>query len=219
IFGVVPAWRASYPDVMQTLRGNSRTAGLGRGQMLRNTVVIVEVALSFVLLIGSGLMFCSFLALQHVYPGYNPQGLLTFALSDARDSEPQRRAASIRIRELQEGLCTLRSVQSVTAFAFLPLADGFRPIRWGTDPALVNPSKFQAADYQVVLPGYFETLGTALVEGRTFTGEDNVPERNVAIIDEFLAAKAFPKESAVGKRILLRIRTSEPEWVQVIGVA
>src|SRR5262249_8593397 len=90
---------------------------------------------------------------------------------------------------------------------------------WGTDPALVNPSKFQAADYQVVLPGYFETLGTALVEGRTFTGEDNVPERNVAIIAEFLAAKAFPKESAVGKRILLRIRTSEPEWFQVIGVA
>jgi len=217
-FGLVPAWWASCPDVMQTLRGSNRTAGPSGGRRLRNTVVIAEVALSFVLLIGSGLMVRSFLALQRTDPGYDPHGLLTFLLSGAQDFEPQRRAMAIRIRELQERLRVLHGVQSVTAFAFLPLADGFRPIRWGTEQALVDPSKFQAADYQLVLPGYFETLRTPLVAGRMFSEEDNAPERNVAIVDEFLAAKAFPKESAVGKRILIRIRTPEPEWIEVIGV-
>src|SRR5262245_41556394 len=57
-----------------------------------------------------------------------------------------------------------------------------------------------------------------LLSGRTFTEADNAPDRNVVVIDELLAAKAFPNESAVGKRILIRVRTPEAEWVEVIGV-
>ena len=67
-------------------------------------------------------------------------------------------------------------------------------------------------------PGYFETMRTPLVAGRTFTEADNDPKRNVVVVDTVLAAKAFPNESAVGKRILIRIRTPEPEWVEIIGV-
>ncbi len=80
LFGVAPALRAARPDVMHVLRGSSRTAGLGGGGSLRNAVVIAEVALSFVLLIGSGLMFRSFLALQHVDPGFDSHDLLVFRL-------------------------------------------------------------------------------------------------------------------------------------------
>ena len=69
IFGVIPALRASRPDVMQVLRGSGRTASLGGGRVLRNAAVVIEVALSFVLLIGSGLMFRSFVALQHIGSG------------------------------------------------------------------------------------------------------------------------------------------------------
>ena len=69
-----------------------------------------------------------------------------------------------------------------------------------------------------MLPGYFETLRTPLLDGRTFTDADNDPARNVVVVDQVLAAKAFPNESAVGKRILIRIRTPEPEWVEIIGV-
>ena len=72
-FGVVPALRASRPNVMDVLRGSSRTAGLGAAGP-RNAVVVAEVALSFVLLIGSGLMFRSFLELQHVTLGFDPHG-------------------------------------------------------------------------------------------------------------------------------------------------
>src|SRR5262249_15347210 len=72
-------------------------------------------------------------------------------------------------------------------------------------------------DFQIVRPGYFELMRTPLIEGRTFTEDDNKTGRNVVIIDDVLARKAFPSESAVGKRILVRIRTPEAEWVEVIG--
>src|ERR1700726_500868 len=78
IFGLASAWRASRPDVMNVLRGTSRNEGLASGGPLRKLVVVAEVALSFVLLIGSGLMFRSFLELQRIDPGFDPRGLLTF---------------------------------------------------------------------------------------------------------------------------------------------
>jgi hypothetical protein len=71
----------------------------------------------------------------------------------------------------------------------------------------------------VVLPGYFETMHTPLKAGRGFTDADNAPDREVVVVDEVLAAKAFPNESAIGKRILIRIRKLEPEWVEIVGVA
>jgi hypothetical protein len=108
-------------------------------------------------------------------------------------------------------------LMSVLRFPF-PLTGNFSTIRWGTGEALADNSKYQPTDWQQVLPGYFETMRTPLLEGRTFTEADNNPGRNVVIIDQFLAAKAFPHESAVGKRILIRVRTPEPEWVEVIGV-
>src|SRR5258706_1300971 len=89
IFGVAPALRASRPDVIDVLRSSGRTAGLSGGRRLRNAVVVVEVALSFVLLIGSGLMFRSFLALQHIDPGYDPSLLLTFAVSGGPAPTPE----------------------------------------------------------------------------------------------------------------------------------
>jgi putative ABC transport system permease protein len=217
IFGLPPALQASRPDVMNILRGSGHTSGLGGGRLLRNVVVITEVALSFVLLIGSGLMLRSFIALQRIDTGYNPHGLLTFQLLGPRGG-PQPQGRATFMRETQGRLRALPGVENVTASTPFPLAGGFGPIRWGLEQALSDPTKFQAVDQQTVLPGYFETLRMPLLAGRVFTEEDNAPERNVVVIDQFLAAKAFPNESAVGKRILVRARSQEPEWVEVLGV-
>ena len=219
LFGMLPALRASRPDVMQVLRSAGRTGGLGAGGFLRGAVVVAEVALSFVLLIGSGLMFRSFLALQHIDPGFDPKGLLTFNLfgvGQGPQQTPEQRAALLR--QIQEQFRALPGVESASATNPLPLADGWNPIRWGLEPALTDPSKFQAADVLFVLPGYFETMHTPLLDGRTFTEADNAPDRSLAIVDEVLAAKAYPHQSAVGKRILIRARTPEPEWVEIVGV-
>jgi len=216
VFGLAPAWRASRPDVAQVLRSAGRTAGLGSAGWLRSGVVIAEVALCFVLLIGSGLMFRSFLALIRINPGFEPHGLLTFQLLGNRGAQPEQRAAFQR--EVQNRLESIPGVQSATASFPLPLAGGFSPIRWGLEPALSDPSRYQAADFEAVLPGYFEAMRTPLLAGRTFTNADNDPKRLGVVIDQNLASKAFPRESAVGKRILSRVITLQPVWFEVLGV-
>ncbi len=215
VFGVVPAIRASRPDIADLLRAGGRASALGSGRLLRNAVVIAEVALSFVLLIGTGLMLRSFIALQRVDPGYRPQGVLTFFLPIIANS-PQQAAA--KVNDLRRRVAAIPEVSAVTASSFLPLDGGIPLARWGTQEALTDASKYRQANAFVVLPGYFEALGTRLIAGRTFTEGDNRPEAKVMIIDQNLAAKAFPHESPVGKRLLSRVFTTEAEWYEVIGV-
>jgi putative ABC transport system permease protein len=215
LFGVIPALRTAKPNLMDTLRAAGRSGALGAAG-LRNAVVVVEVALAFVLLIGSGLMFRTFVNIQRVNLGFDPQGLLTFQLLGNVGNTPQERDTFKR--QLREQLDAIPGVNSVTASFPLPLAGGFSPVRWGGAEAQADPSKFQAADLQIVLPGYFEAMGTTLLTGRTFTQDDSSADRNLLIVDQALAAKAFPNESAVGKRILFRVRTPEAQWGEIIGV-
>jgi len=215
LFGVVPALRTARPNVMQILRAAGRSGALSAAG-LRNAVVVVEVALAFVLLIGSGLMFRTFVNIQRVNLGFEPRGLLTFQLLGNIGNSPQELAAFKR--QLREQLQAVPGVKTVTASFPLPLAGGFSPVRWGGAEAQNDASKFQAADLQIVLPGYFEAMGTKLLAGRTFTEDDSAPDRNLLIVDQALAAKAFPNESAVGKRILFRVRTPEAQWGEIIGV-
>ena len=217
IFGLAPAWRAARPDVMLVLRGTSRTEGLATGGLSRKIVVGLEVALAYVLLIGSGLMVRSFLELQRIDPGFNPHNLLTFQVQTDRFYQtPGERA--VATRQLEERLRAIPGVQDVTASNPFPLTGGYSPIRWGTEEALADASKFKATDPLIVLPRYFETMRTPLLDGRTFTEEDNQPGRTYAIVDKMLADRAYPGQPAVGKRILIRIQTPDPVWVEIIGV-
>ena len=216
LFGLPPALRASRPNVMDVLRKSGRTGGLAASGWLRNGVVTIEVALSFVLLVGSGLMIRSFIALQRAEPGYEPAGVYTFLLPNL--GLPNLEARQAFVRDLRGRLLALPGVEAVTAASPLPL-DG-RPglVRWGTEEALSDPLKFQQATAHVVLPGYFEAMRTRLLEGRTFTDEDNRPESRSVIIDRVLAAKAFRGRSPIGQMLLARLRTQEPERFTVIGV-
>jgi putative ABC transport system permease protein len=220
LFGIAPAWRATLPALMNVLRGGSRNTGLASGAFLRNTVVMAEVALSFVLLVGSGLMFRSFLDLQRIDPGFDAHNLLTFQLqfpaNPARRPTAEERAAMVR--QVQERLRAIPGVVNATASFPFPLTGNFSPIRWGTAEAAKDPSQYQATDLEIVLPGYFEATRTPLLDGRAFTEDDNLPGRINVIVDQMLANKAFPGQSAVGKRILTRVRTPEAEFVQIVGV-
>ncbi|MGB7280688.1 MAG: FtsX-like permease family protein, partial [Candidatus Acidiferrum sp.] len=191
--------------------------GLSGGTLSRKIVVGLEVALAYVLLIGSGLMVRSFLDLQRIDPGYDPRGLLTFQIeSDRFLQKPEERAAATR--QLEDRLSAIPGVKSVTAAEPFPLTGGYSPVRWGTEEALADASKYKAADALFILPGYFKTMRTPLLEGRTFTEDDNQPGRTYAVVDKMLAESAYPGQSAVGKRILIRVQTPEPVWVEIIGV-
>jgi len=215
-FGLVPAIRASRPDVIDVLRKTGRTAGLGTGSMLRSLVVVSEVALCFVLLVGAGLMLRSFVALQRVDPGFDPNHVLTFQIPDTRQQDGEARAAVMRT--LHERFSALPGVQSVTVATPLPQDGGNSLVRWGTEDALTDPTKFQQGYLFTVRPGYFDTMKTRVVEGRVFTDADNMPGAHVMVIDAQLAARAFPNQTAVGKKLLARVATDQPETFEVIGV-
>ena len=215
LFGVAPAWRASRPDIARVLHGAGRSAGWGAGRWVRSGVVVAEVALSFVLLVGSGLMLRSFRELLRVDPGFDPHGMLTVMVT--RQWELSRQQGRLELlRQIQARLRAMPGVENASEALTLPLGGG-PPARNLTVPRQrpAEPSA-EGARYAQVMPGYFETLRTPLVAGRTFTEADNAPGRRVAVIDELLAEQAFPGQSPVGKRI--KTRDPDNPWVEVIGV-
>jgi putative ABC transport system permease protein len=116
-------------------------------------------------------------------------------------------------------LAALPGVESATAAAPIPLNGVMLNGRWGPPEALTDAQAFRQANYFFVLPGYFETLRTEIVAGRSFTWADQRDSAAVVIVDERLAASAFPDRPAVGERILVRVTTAEPQWVEIVGVA
>jgi putative ABC transport system permease protein len=179
-------------------------------------VAVVEVALSFVLLVGCGLMLRSFIELQRSDPGYQTENVLTLVVQNPRLPTPAARQAFKQ--RLRERLTAIPGVQAATAASGLPLDGTVNSLRWGTEAALTDPSTFQQGDVRNVLPGYFAAMRTRLIAGREFTEADNLAGTNLIIIDERVAAMAFAGRSPVGQRLLVRGRTQEPEWHEVIGV-
>jgi putative ABC transport system permease protein len=131
-----------------------------------------------------------------------------------------QRAAAETMHDLTQRFRSLPGVTGVTAANPFPLdgRDVNAFVRYGREIAMSDPSKFQQATLFFVLPGYFEMMGTRLVSGRTFTDTDNNPGAKYIVIDRRLAAKVFPDESPLGKTLLVRFRTDQPEPFEIIGV-
>jgi len=215
-FGLVPALRASRVDIADILRTGGRNAGLAGGRFLRSAVVTSEVALAFVLLVGSGLMIRSFIAIHRADPGYDPKGVFTFFLPNLARPTPEARAAFVQ--QLSDRLSGLPGVTAVSAANPLPLDGETSNVRWGPEAAAADPALFQQANLHVVQPGYFEAMRTKLVAGRTFAAADNVAGQHLVVVDTRLARKAFPGQAAVGRQILMRTGGPEAEPFQIIGV-
>jgi putative ABC transport system permease protein len=219
IFGILPALRASRPNLSQTLRAGGRTPGLHSGKYLRQSVVIAEVTLSFVLLIGSGLMLRSFVALENVDPGLDTKGVLTFTAFNPRTRTPGE--ARAYANNLERRLAAIPGVTSVTGATPLPLDGQDQNMRWGPVAAQSDPSLFQQATLHSVRPNFFEAMRVRFIAGRTFNAAENDTGSHALIIDRDLAAKAFPgqtPQSIIGKQMFCRITTPEAQMYQVIGV-
>jgi predicted permease len=204
ICGVLPALRASRPQIVDALRTSQGSSGLRAGRVMRNAVVVAEVALSFVLLIGAGLMLRSFVSILRVDPGYDPSRILTFTLQ-TRGITSQEQFQTF-LRTTADRIRAVPGVESVSAATPVPLDGGTQNIPWATETAgAADPSAFRQANFHSVRPGYFETMKTRLIDGRTFTEDDARPAAPPRIIlDDKLAAIAFPGRSAVGRRLLVR---------------
>ena len=197
---------------MDLLKRAGRSSNLASGHWLRGGVVVLEVALAFVLLVGSGLMVRSFIALQRAQPGYEPNGVLTFLLPNLPIPDDQARQAFVR--DLRARLSALPGVTGVTAATPLPLDPRESLARYGTEEALVDPTKFGQATVHFVQPGYFDVMRTRVIEGRTFTEDDNREDVRDVVIDRVLAGRVFAGQSAVGRTLLVAAANAGARAVQ-----
>ena len=215
--GLVPAVHGSRLRVVDQLKERTGTAGTPGGARLRTGLVVGEVALSFVLLIGTALMIRSFVELHRIDPGFNVERLLTFELNlpftRYRDAESRSRFHA----EFQERLSGLPGVVAVSGVTPLPLAGEPFNGRYTSAPVADESSEFGQAQYRLVLPGYFETMQTELRAGRYLTRDDDVNARPYIVVDETLAQKAWPGEVAIGKQLWARV-SQEMEAFEVVGV-
>jgi predicted permease len=215
--GLVPALEASRFAVAGALRDRSG-GGLTGGNGLRRALVAGEIALSFVLLVGAGLMLRSFIELQQTEPGFDAAGVLTFQVN-----LPVRRYPDFEQRRqfyyaFQERLAALPGVTDVAAATPLPLTgQGFNG-RYATAQPTGEDTAYRQANYRLILPGYFETMRTPLLAGRHLTRDDEINERPVAIVDDVLAKISWPDEDPIGKQVWVRLNAPEPVPLEVVGV-
>ena len=169
------------------------------------------------LLVGAGLMIRTFVALRTTDPGFDPRGVLTFLIQNNRaEGQEGRRVFQ---QSMLEGLKALPGVTDATSAGPFPLDGGNALARYGPLDASADPARFQQAHAHFVQPGYFAFARTPIVAGRGFTAEDNRPEARVIIIDDLMVARLFPAGDAVGRRMLARVTTPEPETFEVVGVS
>ena len=215
LFGLVPALRISRVNLADTLKeGATRTtSGTARG-MLRQALVVAEIAFSLVLLAGAGLAVRSFLTLISTNPGFDSRNLLTFYLS------PQVRKAAPAENFYNETLERMSAIPGVTSVA---LSKSIPPGGEEVDGGVItskNPGMdFNRAPdivYNPVSANYFRTMRLPLLAGREFTQQDTRGSAPVVILNEAAARELFPGESAIGQQVKFFDKSSP--WWMVIGV-
>ena len=217
VFGLIPALHASKPNLNETLKEGSRgSMGSAAGKRTRSVLVAVEVALSLVLLIGAGLMIKSFLRLQQMNLGFNPDNVLTVDLTLSSSKYPEDRQQAAFFQEALERLQSLTGVKSAGVTTGLPLTltvsgSDFR-IEGRPEP---EAGKEMIINTRSVSPGYFGTLGIGLIKGRDFSDRDKSDAPKAAIINEDLALIYFPNEDPIGRRITFDDGTS---WISIVGI-
>jgi putative ABC transport system permease protein len=221
LFGFAPAL-SSRQRVSDALKQGNGQATSGRGrQSLRAGLVVLQIAVSFVLLIGAGLMIRSFEKLLRVDPGFNPERVLTLNLSP-NFSRYTERAQFVALGDnIVRSVRAVGGVESATLasnFPFSPmaLASGPGSVNFDIEGSPVSSSDLQPrVDATAVSSGYFETLRQPLLSGRTFTDHDDANAMKVAIINHSMALHRFASEDPAGKRISF---DSGKTWISIAGV-
>ena len=215
LFGLFPMVRYSAPDLAGQLRdGGGQGSGRGR-HLIRNGLVVAQVGLALMLLVGSGLMLRSFVALRSVDPGFDGEGVMTVGITVPSAEISGAAETAEFFRQLRERLEAQPGVEQVGLISAVPLGGGMRsfstqeledhPRGPGERPIFAN--NISAS------PGFFEALGIPLIEGRTFQAGDRGDQTRAAIVSESFARNWWPDASALGRRI-----DGDPDWLEIVGV-
>lgn len=218
VFGLAPALQASNPNLNETLKEGGRSGSSGR-QNIRSGLVVAEIAISLVLLVGSGLLIRSFIALNHVSPGFDDQNILTFDVS--LSSKEYAEAPKVRrfFKQFLEKIENLPGVQSAAATELLPLSGSDSENQfYVTGRPKPSPSELPLAMSYITSPDYLKTMHIPLLKGRFFEESDTLTSGLVMVIDENMANQYFPGEDPVGQHISMPINPTADFEFRIIGV-
>ncbi|MEY2578216.1 MAG: hypothetical protein QOI49_1040 [Verrucomicrobiota bacterium] len=219
ILGLVPALHASRSDPIDSLKDSSRGSTGRQAGRLRAGLLVAEVALSLVLVVGAVLLVDSFRRLQNVDPGFRAAGVTTFFVGLPPGSYPDVERQTLFFQNAIEKLKTLPGVTNAAAGSNLPASDNGNT----RSPAAVEGRPLPPVSDRLIAvrstisPGFLETLGVPIRQGRDFNWRDRSTTPMVVIINESMAKKLFPGENPIGHRLITGIQSIPREIVGVSG--
>lgn len=220
VFGLLPAWKYAAPRLGTSLREGGRALSESRDRRrARGTLVVVQVALAVLLVVCSGLMVRTFIAMRQVDPGFTrPEQVLTFRVSIPYAAVEAPEQVTRMQEQIVQRLAALPGVRSASGVSSVPM-DGNN----SNDPVYAEDRTYREGEvpgirrYKTALPGYFRTLGHRIVAGRDFTWDDLYGMRYVVILSESLAREFWSNpQAAIGKRVR---ESNGGAWREVVGVA
>lgn len=219
IFGLIPAWKTSRPDVLVRMRQSGLNASR-KSHRTQNIFVVAEIGLAVVLLTGTGLMIRSLARLWTIDAGFDPHNLLTFNVSlPPSMSHASPDAIRATYRQLDERLASIPGIEASSVFwGSFPLGSDDEQLFWMEgQPKPSNDNDMDWALRYTVGPGYLAAMGTPLLRGRFFSLHDDEHAPLVVAVDEIFAEKFFPNQDPLGKRIHL-LNGYDGKLAQIVGV-
>jgi predicted permease len=224
LFGLAPALSGTRPDLARSLKESGRTTAGLTAHRMRTALVVAEVALSFVLLAGAGLLIRSFTKLASLNPGVDTTNVLAMDLPIPRTEFTNSATLTNYLREVTQKVRSVPGVQDVAITDGPPMkGSNFAPFLIEGRNYLLYPQR-PISGFKVVGPSYFDTVGMRLLKGRSLDESDVADTVPVTVINETMAKTYFKGEDPIGKRILIRQlvfgksgRGPEIPW-QVVGV-
>jgi len=223
VFGIAPAWRSTRVDLTPTLKDGGRGSSSVHRSLLSRGLVVLQVALSLLLLIGAGLFVRTLRNLQKVEPGFNTQNLLLFGVQPSLIGYKDEKLTQL-YSQLSERIEAISGVQAVTFSRQALLSQGASSSSVYLRSALNAPPdsegriKSNGEGYRhSVRENFLEAMGIPLLYGRTFRPQDDAKASRVVIVNQTFANKYFPGENVVGKRFTFD--SSKPDELEIIGVA
>src|SRR5579859_341810 len=218
VFGLIPAWRASAPQIEETLREESAGTTGSRRRRLQGGLVIAEITVALVLLVGAGLLVKSFIRLSNVNPGFATNDLLAARVRLTPTRYATGPSQSQFFDEMLTALSAHPGIQSPSIAGTLPWSGAFRMVMF--DPRAIKPDypdPFMELGSFVVSPNYFQTFRIPIRRGRAFTDQDRTGAPPVAIVNRSTVKALWPDQDPVGKQIILG-RPGGPRGQSVITV-
>jgi predicted permease len=223
VFGLAPAWRSTKVDLTPTLKDSARSSSSASRSLLSRGLVVLQVALSLLLLIGAGLFLRTLLNLQSVEPGFNTRNLLLFGIQPGLVGYKDDKLVQL-YQQMTERLEAVPGVQAVTFSRMTLLAQGTSSRGVFLRSALSDPPDSEgrikpSGDGYIhqVRENFLEAMGIPLLAGRTLKTEDDARAPRVVVVNQIFANKYFPNENPVGQRFTFD--PTKPDQIEIIGLA